>query len=71
MWDWLNCHLFGRHEHGIWCEDGTIYLRCLHCGSRSAGWEVSHSPAPIQARRARIQRATGPHRLELIARRGA
>lgn len=75
MWDWLNCHLLGRHEHGIWCEDGTIFLRCLYCGKRSAGWEVAHGAGPAHppARPARppLPRAKVleiPTRLQVVAR---
>lgn len=41
MWKWFNCYLSGRHEFGIWCEPGAIFLRCLHCGRRSSGWSIS------------------------------
>jgi hypothetical protein len=41
MWNWFNCYLSGRHEYGMWCEPGTIFLRCVHCGRRSNGWAVS------------------------------
>jgi hypothetical protein len=44
MWDWLNCYLSGRHEYGKWCEPGAIFLRCVHCGRRSAGWSVRPTP---------------------------
>jgi hypothetical protein len=40
MWNWLNCYLSGRHEFGITCEPGTVFLRCLHCGKRSPGWAI-------------------------------
>lgn len=56
MWDWLNCVIFLRHEYGIWCEDGAIFLRCVRCGHRSAGWDVenhhhgSGEPEPARAR---------------------
>jgi hypothetical protein len=40
MWKWLNCYLSGRHEFGVWCEPGAIFLRCMHCGKRSSGWAV-------------------------------
>ena len=40
MWNWFNCYLSGRHEFGVWCEPGAIFLRCVHCGKRSAGWAV-------------------------------
>ena len=65
MWDWLNCHLLGRHEHGIWCDNGTIFLRCIRCGTRSPGWEVTES-APIQPTAAAAH-AHAP-RLELVRR---
>jgi hypothetical protein len=41
MWNWFNCYLSGRHEYGVWCEPGTIFLRCAHCGRRSPGWSVN------------------------------
>ena len=40
MWNWFNCYLSGRHEFGVWCEPGTIFLRCVHCGKRSSGWAI-------------------------------
>jgi hypothetical protein len=40
MWNLFNCYLSGRHEYGVWCEPGTIFLRCVHCGKRSAGWSL-------------------------------
>jgi len=40
MWKWVQCYLSGRHEFGVWCEPGTIFLRCMHCGKRSSGWAV-------------------------------
>ena len=40
MWNWLKCYLSGHHEYGVWCEPGAIFLRCVHCGQRSAGWAV-------------------------------
>jgi hypothetical protein len=43
MWNWFNCYLSGRHEFGISCAAGTIFLRCMHCGRRSAGWTVNAS----------------------------
>jgi hypothetical protein len=41
MWNWFNCYLSGRHDYGVWCEPGTIFLRCVHCGRRSAGWALN------------------------------
>ncbi len=40
MWNWFNCYLSGRHEYGVWCEPGTIFLRCMHCGKRTSGWTI-------------------------------
>jgi hypothetical protein len=45
MWNWLNCYLSGRHDFGITCSSGSIYLRCIHCGKRSNGWAV-HNEQP-------------------------
>ena len=36
----LYCYLSGQHEYGVQCEPGEIFLRCIHCGRRSAGWEL-------------------------------
>jgi hypothetical protein len=51
MWNWFNCYLSGRHEFGVWCEPGAIFLRCLHCGRRSSGWALEgkpiSSPSPV------------------------
>jgi hypothetical protein len=44
MWNWFNCYLSGRHEFGVWCEPGAIFLRCLHCGRRSSGWALDGKP---------------------------
>jgi len=44
MWSWFNCYLSGRHEFGVWCEPGAIFLRCVHCGRRSSGWDVNCKP---------------------------
>jgi hypothetical protein len=49
MWNWFNCYLSGRHQYGMWCEPGTIFLRCVHCGRRSAGWDVD-APKAVPAR---------------------
>jgi hypothetical protein len=44
MWNWFNCYLSGRHDYSAWCEPGTIFLRCVHCGKRSTGWELNTRP---------------------------
>ncbi len=43
MWNWFNCYLSGRHDYGVWCEPGAVFLRCVHCGKRSAGWSLASS----------------------------
>ena len=48
MWNWFNCYLSGRHDYGMWCERGTIFLRCTYCGTRSSGWAIE-SKAQNQA----------------------
>ena len=40
MWNWFNCYLSGRHNFGVSCEPGAIFLRCSQCGRRSPGWAV-------------------------------
>lgn len=45
MWNLFNCYLSGRHDYGMWCEPGAIFLRCVHCGKRSSGWAVTPKPA--------------------------
>lgn len=56
MWNWFNCYLSGRHEYGMWCEPGAIFLRCVHCGRRSSGWAVEGKPtaAPVTHPKAKI-----------------
>ncbi len=52
MWNLINCYLSGRHDYGMWCEPGAMFLRCVHCGKRSSGWAVEakfHKPAPRAA----------------------
>jgi hypothetical protein len=50
MWNWFNCYLSGRHDYGMWCEPGTIFLRCVHCGRRSSGWAVNGQPVSAPKR---------------------
>ena len=50
MWNLFNCYLSGRHDYGMWCEPGAIFLRCVHCGKRSPGWAVEgrgHAPDAV------------------------
>jgi hypothetical protein len=49
MWNWFNCYLSGRHEYGVWCEPGAIFLRCVHCGKRSSGWALGARPVMTAA----------------------
>ncbi len=43
MWDWLNCHVAGRHEYAVWSDSNRMFLRCLRCGRRSNGWDVAQA----------------------------
>ena len=45
MWDWISCHLCGRHEYCVWSEPGTVFLKCIHCGRRSNGWQLAAADA--------------------------
>ena len=58
MWNLINCYLSGRHDYGMWCEPGAIFLRCVHCGKRSSGWAVTAKPAtaalPAPVTRAKV-----------------
>jgi hypothetical protein len=50
MWNLLNCYLSGRHDFGVSCEPGTIFLRCIHCGKRSNGWALKgHQGVPASS----------------------
>jgi hypothetical protein len=40
IWNLFQCYLSGQHDFGVRCEPGEIYLRCIHCGRRSAGWAL-------------------------------
>ena len=56
MFNWFNCRVSGRHEYGVWCEPGAIFLRCVHCSRRSSGWAVD----PGSRRQAGAMRVTAP-----------
>lgn len=58
MWNWFNCYLSGRHEYGMWCEPGAIFLRCVHCGRRSPGWSVAGKESPGTHPKATSAKAT-------------
>lgn len=70
MWKWFNCYLSGRHNFGVSCEPGAIFLKCSQCGRRSPGWAVDqkgHAPAPsraplVSAKVASPSAAAAPHR---------
>lgn len=53
MLKWFNCYLSGRHDFGVWCGEGSIYLRCLNCGKRSNGWAVRDQDLQLQPAAAR------------------
>ena len=60
MWNLINCFLSGRHDYGMWCESGAMFLRCVHCGKRSPGWSMEakfHITAPRPAVAARTPAA--------------
>jgi hypothetical protein len=62
MWNLFNCYLSGRHDFSTWCEPGTVFLRCLHCGKRSSGWALEQKPqrhtAPLTPPSVHVQPAT-------------
>ena len=63
MWNLFNCYLSGRHEFGVWCEPGAIFLRCVHCGRRSSGWELQGQKSPhaqLPARASAMAKMTVP-----------
>jgi hypothetical protein len=77
MWNWLNCYLSGRHDFGVTCSSGSIYLRCIHCGKRSEGWAVHahEQQQALVAAAARIEKkpakASLPRALPFIPREAA
>ena len=71
MWNWLNCYLSGRHDFGVSCSSGSIFLRCIHCGKRSNGWDVHnehHALVPVTAPVIRQQATRGPRPLRMMSR---
>jgi hypothetical protein len=62
MWNFFNCYLSGRHDYGMWCEPGQIFLRCIHCGKRSPGWAIEPS-ASASTPRATVVARPAPSRV--------
>ena len=63
MWKLFNCYLSGRHEFGVSCEPGTVFLRCMHCGRRSSGWAIDgRSAVSAAAPPGKTPVLTGPGR---------
>ena len=56
MWNWFTCHMSARHEYGVSCERGAIFLRCVHCGRRSSGWSVDAGTTAPRLAQARAER---------------
>lgn len=66
MWNLFNCYLSGRHDFGMWCEPGAIFLRCIHCGKRSSGWSLEpkmQTPVPVHKA---VVAAQAPNRTTVI-----
>jgi hypothetical protein len=53
MFNWFNCYLSGRHEFGVKCEPGAIFLHCIHCGRRSSGWSLADKTKGVRPPAAR------------------
>ena len=75
MWNWLNCYLSGRHDFGITCSSGSIFLRCIHCGTRSNGWAIHDEQqvalVPVTAPASRPQVGKTRRALPFIPRQAA
>jgi hypothetical protein len=54
MWNWLNCYLSGRHDFGVSCAPGAIFLRCIHCGKQSSGWALEGHQGPLTPAKAHL-----------------
>jgi hypothetical protein len=48
MFNFFKCYLSGRHDYGVGCEPGSIFLRCVHCGRRSPGWNVDQKAPTVR-----------------------
>jgi hypothetical protein len=66
MWNLFNCYLSGRHDYGMWCEPGQIFLRCVHCGKRSSGWDLEPKPAIAPAPRAAVVATVAASRARVV-----
>ena len=71
MWKWLNCYLSGRHDFGITCASGSIFLRCIHCGKRSNGWAVHNETALVPVTATPVRAVPRPARALPFIRRDA
>jgi hypothetical protein len=60
MWNLFNCYMSGRHDYGMWCEPGAIFLRCVHCGTRSSGWAVEAKLQKVAPRAPGTAGSTAP-----------
>jgi hypothetical protein len=66
MWNLFNCYLSGRHEYGIWCEPGQIFLRCVHCGKRSPGWAIERRAGAPEAPHATVATPVPPRGARVV-----
>jgi hypothetical protein len=67
MWNLVRCYLSGRHDYGVGCEPGSIFLRCVHCGHRSSGWTVEPKATSAEAYRPNVPRAVVPAARPVLA----
>jgi hypothetical protein len=71
MWNLFNCYLSGRHDYGMWCEPGQIFLRCVHCGKRSAGWTIGGKAEAMSQPRPAVAQAQTTGRVVAFRRAAA
>jgi hypothetical protein len=60
IWNLFNCYLSGRHDYGMSCEKGAMFLSCTHCGRRSSGWVIEPKSRPPVVAAAAAQRVAKP-----------
>jgi hypothetical protein len=41
MWDWISCNVLGRHREVVTADRSSMHLRCIRCGHRTAGWQLT------------------------------